>query len=149
MATVKAKRQLNKKTMDVPMFFCCSLRRDPSSGKHKTVALKKSEGTNSFLALLSRWFCDLTDIFASPRNNGSRLPTSLRRQKRAGALNATKISEDEFAFAILPLYNKYYSAFLEHSLNYYTNSHQYSLNYFMIHIMPKLLKSANTNISTH
>jgi hypothetical protein len=79
--------------------------------------------------------CNLTGISASPRNNG--------------ASWQPKILEDEFAFANLSFYHKHYSTFYKHSLNYYTNSYPYSLNYFMIHIMPKLLKSASTKISTH
>ncbi len=144
---------LSKKTIKQKNDGCSLLfpAKGPLFRETQNFRVKKIRRNEFFFGIASSlvlWPYNLTDISASPRNNGSRLPTSLRRQKRADAWNATKISEDEFAFAILPFYNKYYSAFPEHSLNYYTNSYQYS-QYFMLHIMPKLLKSANTSISTH
>jgi hypothetical protein len=52
--------------------------------------------------------------------------------------------EQRMTFANLLFNHNDYSTFYRHSSNYYTKSYQYFLNYFMIPIMPKWLKSAES-----
>ncbi len=61
--------------VDVPMFFWCSCDSEAAKGllygKHKTVTSKKSEGTNSFLTLLSSWFWTSRIYLPHPATTGA------------------------------------------------------------------------------